>query len=52
MFFIASVFAVMALARQIARHIDVARPTWAGAVPTYVIGSVSAFWVIQRLAAF
>ncbi|GMQ75123.1 MAG: HupE/UreJ family protein [Gammaproteobacteria bacterium] len=51
-FFIASVFAVMALARKIARRIDVARPTWARAVPPYVIGSVSAFWVIQRLAAF
>jgi hydrogenase/urease accessory protein HupE len=51
-FFIVCVFAVMALARQIARRIDVARPTWARVVPTYVIGSVAAFWTIQRLAAF
>jgi hydrogenase/urease accessory protein HupE len=51
-FFIACVFAVMALARQIARRVDVARPTWVQDVPTYFIGSVSAFWVIQRLAAF
>jgi hydrogenase/urease accessory protein HupE len=51
-FFIACVFAVMALARQIARHMDVARLTWARAVPPYVIGSVAAFWTMQRLAAF
>jgi hypothetical protein len=51
-FFIACVFAVMALARQIARRMDVARLTWARAVPPYVIGSVAAFWTMQRLAAF
>ncbi len=51
-FFIVCVFAVMAFARQIARRVDVARPTWARVVPTYVIGSVAAFWTIQRLAAF
>ena len=28
------------------------QPAWVRAVPPYVIGSVSAFWVIQRLAAF
>jgi hypothetical protein len=50
--FIASVFAMIALARQITRHIAVPRPTWAWAVPPYAIGSVAAFWTIQRIAAF
>jgi hydrogenase/urease accessory protein HupE len=50
--FIASVFAVIALAQQIARRINVPRPTWAWAVPPYAIGSVAAFWVVQRIAAF
>jgi hypothetical protein len=52
LFFIACVFVLMALARQIARRIDLTPPTWARAVPTYVIGSVAAFWTFQRLAAF
>ena len=52
LFFIACVFAVMALARSAAQRIDLARPAWARAVPPYAIGGVSAFWVIQRLAAF
>lgn len=50
--FIACVFALMALARQIERRIDLAPPTWVRAVPPYVIGSVAAFWTFQRLAAF
>ena len=50
--FIASVFAVIALARRIIRRIDLPRPAWAWAVPTYAIGGIAAFWVIQRIAAF
>ncbi len=50
--FIASVFAVIALTRQITRRINVPRPTWAWAVPPYAIGSLAVFWVIQRIAAF
>ncbi len=50
--FIASVFAVIALARQVARRIAVPQPAWAWRVPPYAIGSVAAFWVIQRVAAF
>ncbi len=50
--FIASVFAGIALARQITRRINVPRPTWAWAVPPYAIGSLAVFWVIQRVAAF
>lgn len=48
LFFIASVFAVMAFARRI----SVPQPAWAWRVPPYVIGSVAAFWTIQRIAAF
>ena len=50
--FIASVFAVIALARQVTRRIGVPQPAWAWRVPPYAIGSVAAFWVIQRIAAF
>ena len=50
--FIASVFAIIALARQITQRISVPRPAWAWAVPPYAIGSLAVFWVIQRIAAF
>ncbi len=50
--FIASVFAMIALARQITRHTNVPRPAWAWALPPYAIGSLAVFWVIQRIAAF
>ena len=50
--FIASVFAVIALARRITRYLGKAQPHWGLRVPAYVIGSVSAFWAIQRITAF
>jgi hydrogenase/urease accessory protein HupE len=50
--FIASVFTVIALARQLTRRIGVSQPAWAWRVPPYAIGSVAAFWIIQRIAAF
>ncbi|MFT5412692.1 MAG: hydrogenase/urease accessory protein HupE [Verrucomicrobiales bacterium] len=50
--FIVSVFAVIALAHQFMRRINVPRPTWTWLVPPYAIGGVAAFWVIQRIAAF
>ena len=50
--FIASVFAAIALAQQVARRIDVPRPTWAWAVPPYVIGVIASYGIIQRVAAF
>jgi len=52
LFFIGSVFAVMGLARKITRRIGVSQPAWAWRVPPYAIGSVAAFWIIQRIAAF
>ncbi len=50
--FIASVFAMIALARQITQRTNVPRPAWAWALPPYAIGSLAVFWVIQRIAAF
>ena len=50
--FIASVFAAIALAQHVTRRIDVPRPTWAWAVPPYVIGVIASYGIIQRVAAF
>jgi len=50
--FIASVFTIIALARRITRRVNIPRPAWSWAVPPYAIGSLAAFWVIQRIAAF
>ena len=50
--FIASVFAVVAGARHLARRVALPRTAWARRAAPYAIGSVSAFWMIQRLAAF
>jgi HupE / UreJ protein len=50
--FIASVFAVIALARLAMRRAGVLQPAWAWRIPPYAIGGVAMFWVIQRIAAF
>ena len=50
--FIASVFAIIALARQVSRRSGMSQPVWAWRVPPYAIGSLAMFWVIQRIAAF
>ena len=50
--FIASVFAVLACARQVARRLAVPQPAWGWNLPPYAIGSVAAFWLILRIAAF
>jgi len=52
LFFIASIFAVIALARQVTQRIGVSQPAWAWRVPPYAIGSVAAFWIIQRISIF
>jgi hydrogenase/urease accessory protein HupE len=44
--FIAAVFAISALLKRIAW------PGWAWRVPVYAIGSMAAFWTIQRIAGF
>jgi len=48
--FIASMFAVVAVARQITRRVALPQPVWGWRVVPYAIGSVSAFWLIQRVA--
>jgi len=50
--FIVSVFAVIALVRRFARRSGISQPAWAWRVPPYAIGSMAAFWIIQRVAAF
>jgi len=50
--FIVSVFSIIALARPVVRRLAPPQPTWAWRVPAYVIGSVAAFWTLQRIAAF
>jgi len=50
--FIASVFVVIALARQLKQRSGVSQPAWVWRIPPYAIGSVAMFWVIERLAAF
>ena len=52
LFFIACVFLAVALARQVTRNVDLNRPAWTEAIPPYVIGSLAAFWTLQRLATF
>lgn len=50
--FIASVFTIVAFAWQAVRRGGMLQPAWAWRIPPYAIGSVSMFWVIQRVAAF
>jgi hydrogenase/urease accessory protein HupE len=50
--FIAAVLAVMALARRAARRFGVPQPAWAWRVPPYAIGTMAAFWIIERIAAY
>ena len=52
LFFIASIFAAIALARRVTQRIGVSQPAWAWRVPPYAIGSVAAFWIIQRISVF
>jgi hypothetical protein len=42
----------MAGARLLARRLGMARTAWTWRLAPYGIGGVSAFWLIQRLAAF
>ena len=50
--FIASVFALAILARQVGRRITLPRSSWAWRMPPYAIGALAAFWFIQRIGAF
>jgi hypothetical protein len=46
--FVGVVLALLAATRRLC----IRPPAWAHALPAYAIGSVAAFWVIQRIAAF
>jgi hydrogenase/urease accessory protein HupE len=50
--FIAFVLAVIAVGGKVAHRFSVPRSTWAWRVPPYAIGSLAAFWVIERISAF
>ncbi len=50
--FVAAVFGVLAMAGRAARRTAFTPPVWAWRVPPYAIGTVAAFWLIQRVAAF
>lgn len=52
LFFIASTFIVIGIIRRLTRSGNITPPPWATALPVYIIGSMAAFWVIQRLAEF
>jgi len=50
--FIAAVFVLTTLARQVASRIKIPQPTWGWRLAPYGIGGVAAFWMIQRIAGF
>jgi hypothetical protein len=50
--FVAAMLLVVGLGRKLARSFSVSPPPWAWRVPPYAMGSVAAFWLIQRIAAF
>jgi hydrogenase/urease accessory protein HupE len=50
--FIATVLAIVGLGHRLAQHLAVPRPAWVSVLPAYAIGTMAAFWVIQRIAAF
>lgn len=50
--FIGAVLSIMALGRWLIRRAAIPQPAWAWRVAPYSIGSVAAFWMIQRIAAF
>jgi hydrogenase/urease accessory protein HupE len=50
--FIAAILSIMALGRWFVRRAALPQPAWAWRLAPYSIGSVAAFWMIQRIAAF
>ena len=50
--FIAVVLGAIAVARRIARRMNIDAPSWWWRVPPYAIGGIASFWVVQRVAAF
>lgn len=52
LFFIAVVLAIIAAGTWAMKRYDKTPWPWAWAVPPYAIGSLSVFWILQRLASF
>jgi hydrogenase/urease accessory protein HupE len=47
--FIGLVVGAIAVARRVTRHVGVAPPAWGWRVSPYAIGTVAAFWLVQRV---
>lgn len=52
LFFVATVLVIIAAGKWLATRFDIKPWSWAWAVPPYAIGSLSVFWIFQRLAGF
>jgi hypothetical protein len=50
--FVAGVLLTAALLRRLARLHELRAPAFVRALPPYAIGSLAAFWVLQRAAMF
>jgi hypothetical protein len=50
--FIAVVLGIMALARNLAGRVQFCAPAGAWRIAPYAIGSIAAFWTIQRVMSF
>ena len=50
--FIGVVFLLTVILRLVTGRVSLTGPGWSWAIPPYVIGSVAAFWVLQRIAVF
>lgn len=51
-FFIVCVFLIILIGKEIISHCNTQKMRWLSNVPPYFIGSVAAFWTIQRLVNF
>jgi len=50
--FIAVVLGIMALVRHLCRRLSLSAPAGAWRIAPYAIGSIAAFWTIQRVMSF
>jgi hydrogenase/urease accessory protein HupE len=50
--FITTVLGLIMIARRLSRGITWRQPDWLWRVPTYAVGGIAMFWVIQRMSAF
>lgn len=52
LFFIVCVFSIILVGKEIISRLNTQKMMWVSNVPPYFIGSVAAFWIIQRLVNF